>query len=308
MDSSTIITELKKIHFELDLEIQNLISLLHESSERKCEVFQLPRTLKDEEEKVLDHISVNHLSNDNAFGAALKFYQNFYLESPSYSSKSIGRLPGVISITTNHPRVLTQKLDQINDLKREFHSYSKKFKTPYHRHQVLHDKHNFPGLILTYLTRSISYHVGAVDSVSFSWVNKSNQSKITRDEAIEKLSRMQTQIPQGQLYDDVSWIDRVDQEKTKLLSLPQSSELRLYRPLKLKVITNLLLTKQFDDQPLKERKMQKEGNLPVILINSGNPVLHSLSHYDKNKIIKPGRIKSEPKLISKLLNLYQLTH
>jgi len=308
MDTSNLVNQLKSIHSHLENEVRILISLLESSSLEQATVFELPRTLKHEEEQIQTYIPVTSYQANEGLSRAFDFYRNFYLENPIYSSKSIGRLPGVICIQSHKPAELIQQLELINHLKHEFHEIAQLFKNTYHRHQVLHDGHNFPGLILTYVTRKISYYEGAVDSISFSWVNKSNHSKITRDEAIEKLRRSQTQLPQGQLYDDVSWFDRVEREISLIQSLPQSKELRIYRALKLKVITNLLLTKEYDEQLLKDRKIQKEGNLPLILINPGQCKVHNLKDYDVKKITKPGRVKSEPKLISKLISLYTPTN
>lgn len=307
METALQYTYFNNLLNQIETAIQQLCTMIKDSTVTQAYVYQIPRVLKENESIPYKHIPVTELTDQDAITEAIKAFKTLYLEDLAFSAKSIGRWPGVIAIHTSQPQLVIEQIHLINELKSTFQQQiNLQFDNNHTRYTFLHRPEHFPGLITTYVTRHIAYFDQQVQSVSFSWVNKKVRSKITLEEAIEKLKDMKGIFPEGQVTNDLDWDQRVNLEITRLQSLPADIDLRLYRKIKLKPLINVLFDQAFDDQPLKDRKRQREGHLPLILINPGEFKIGSLTDYPSTKSLRPGRIATEPELLSKMIPIYEV--
>lgn len=257
--------QIKNSYSEIEAGIRALIRFILKSEIKSCTVFSYPRVQKNNEHEEYTHIPVSRITGSEAISKTLTALGQFRGETLA-STKSVFRLPGVISILTDEPEKLIALLCSINESKARFCEVANQIPAD-DRFDVIHTV--IPRLIYLQLTRNLNWENGSLQSVNFTWGASSSIIKITREEIQERIANL--------LSEDKISYTQARSDLGEIQSLPKSAELRIKRKVKIRPLINL-------NRGLgqKQRYARKEGHLPLIVINSPEFKTGQLKDYDSS--------------------------
>lgn len=261
--------------------VSQLKTMLEQAPLAEARVFELPITAPGEESAPVSEIPVQVIEGAPALDLALRAYDNFYA-LPGQSTRTVYRLPGIISINPPAPSAFIKQIQSINQLKTDFLLLVRKLPDRKTRFEVVHRM--FPMMLTLQVTRQIQGYAEPMKSATFTWGKKTALRRVTRDEVIDMLYDMREQAPSN--IDPQTWYSMLDADIVRMQSLPADVQLRYRRELKVRPLCNLLL----DDG----RKWLREANLPILLIGPAEGMrLGYLAPYNAHSTApRPGR-KSE---------------
>ena len=249
--------------------------LLTQATPIQCLVYQIPRTVRENESQPVTDIKPTDLSGTEAFNAALYALTDWY-GHPQYSTKVVNRVPGALVLADADERQILERIADINRNKAAIEALIPGLGNRDDRFELLH--RHFPWLILAQLTRRLQVLPcsPSLQSCTFTWGIKTEIKKMTADQICEKLESFR-QRPRSTI-DDVPWDLKIDREIMSIRSLPSSAQLRSRRVLRVRPLANLRYH-AIDGEPAET--YMREAHTPILILNPNRPVkLGDLKNYD----------------------------
>jgi hypothetical protein len=126
--------------------------LLMQANPVQCRIYQIPRTVRENESQPVTDIHPTDLSGTEAFHAALHAMTDWY-GHPQYSTKVVNRVPGALVLTNVDESQVLDRMAEINRSKTTIESLIPSLGSRDDRFELLH--RHFPWLILAHLTRRL---------------------------------------------------------------------------------------------------------------------------------------------------------
>jgi DNA replication terminus site-binding protein len=249
--------------------------LLAQANTVQCGVYQIPRTVRENEHQPVTDIKPTALFGPEAFNAALHAITDWYGD-PQYSTKVVNRIPGALVLANVDERQVLGQIAEINRTKAAIESLIPSLGNRDDRFELLH--RHFPWLILAQLTRRLQVLPcsAPLQSCTFTWGIKTEIKKMTADQVCEKLESFR-QRPRSTI-DDLPWGVKIDREIMAIRSLPASAQLRSRRVLRVRPLANLRYH-AIDGAPAET--YLREAHTPILILNPSRPVkLGALKNYD----------------------------
>lgn len=267
--SNEYISKVRINYYHLLSHIESLIGYLKKHTDMQATVFQLPILTPDDVGQSNMHIPLTVRVGDPALDLALNHFTEHTLKD-NQAGVTANRLPGVINVKTQQPMAVIERINRINTLKDEFsvliRSYSKS-----EDEQFLLTKEAIPFAV----RKAICRHIHAIQqqeikSVRFSLSGRTSMSKTYKREYWIKKLEKSRQAKSGKINPD-DWNDLIDIEVERLNRLPESTLLRIERPLKKAPIVNVRL--------LNGTKTTIIAHSPVLIFN-GEGLIKPLADYE----------------------------
>lgn len=250
----------------------------------QAKVFALPPHDPDAETRNEVFIPTQHFSGHEALMAAIDAWGRLSA-FPGENTRLVFRLPGAIQVHSDDNDLLAGIVLQINADREEFKSLvtsAPALSHPEDRHEFLHSRSMFPGLMTLQLYRQIPLPSLEVRSVSFCWAHKNSQKNVTRDSLLRSIAHAQ-QCPPKSMIDPSDWIEQLEKEKELLASLPADAQLQIRRPLP--VQPQAWLTTAAGPKMV-------VASTPLLILSPNKIAMGELSDYDANNRRAPRRPKS----------------
>jgi DNA replication terminus site-binding protein len=275
--------------------------LLAQAALVRCCTYQIPRTVRENENQPVTDIKPTALFGTEAFDAALHAITDWYGD-PQYSTKVVNRIPGAVVVANVDERQVLDRISDINRSKATIESLIPSLGNRDDRFELLH--RHYPWLILAQLTRRLQVLPCSppLQSCTFTWGIKTEIKKMTADQVCERLESFR-QRPRSTI-DDVPWDIKIDQEIMSIRSLPASAQLRSRRILRVRPLANLRYY-ALDDEPAET--YMREAHTPILILNPSQPVkLGTLKNYDVQTRSGRQRLKDRGhyEKVSDLLPIY----
>ena len=275
--------------------------LLADAALVQCRVYQIPRTVRENESQPVTDINPAALSGTDAFNGALHALTDWYGD-PQYSTKVVNRIPGAMVLANVDESRVLDRISDINRSKAAIESLIPSLGNRDDRFELLH--RHFPWLILAQLTRRLQVLPCSppLQSCTFTWGIKTEIKKMTVDQVCERLESFR-QRPRSTI-DDVPWDIKIDREIMSIRSLPASAQLRSRRVLRVRPLANLRYH-GIDDEPAET--YMREAHTPILILNPSRPVkLGTLKNYDVQTRSGRQRLKDRGhyEKVSDLLPIY----
>jgi DNA replication terminus site-binding protein len=275
--------------------------LLMQANPVQCRIYQIPRTVRENESQPVTDIHPTDLSGTEAFHAALHAMTDWY-GHPQYSTKVVNRVPGALVLTNVDESQVLDRMAEINRSKTTIESLIPSLGSRDDRFELLH--RHFPWLILAQLTRRLQVLPCSppLQSCTFTWGIKTEIKKMTADQVCERLESFR-QRPRSTI-DDVPWDIKIDREIMAIRSLPASAQLRSRRVLRVRPLANLRY-RAIDGEPAKT--YMREAHTPILMLNPSRPIkLGVLKNYDVQTRSGRQRLKDRGhyEKVSDLLPIY----
>ncbi|HIF9093925.1 TPA: DNA replication terminus site-binding protein [Photobacterium damselae] len=291
---------LQHLKFQLDSEIDSLVSLLRQLELLECRVYTLPLVKSENTHNIENCVKVKTITGLDAFNLAINSYSKFEKDLGA-SGKRTYRLPGCIIVSgNNHEKIeLHRILETINSLKVQFRNEVQSIgSSRKDKFELIHD--TFKNLVTIQLYRGIPFTDKSVDRLNFSWSNKYITSKTSINEILALLQKQINHIPRRTNKED--WARLVQKEIEVIQQLPKETLLRIKRPTKPIIRSDMVcdnVTRQLVvNTPLIlfQNKIPAISDLQDYLIDQrrsfreditiyGNPILKRLHLYQKHPVI-----------------------
>lgn len=304
-------SSLRDVFHELRHTIDLLIEELANYELITASVYQLPVINRGEEEisSNPEFISVEPYSDTQAASvAAYQSYSDFWISSnPKISTRHPIRKPGALLYKKNKNNdQLRQLVNQSNLLKTDFESLVKQIPES-SRFNVLHEI--IPGLMTLHVYRKIFITEQKLQAIGFFWANKQSIVRVTKEQILKRLRESQRNPGRQFLnIDDLdAWVEAVEGEIKTVMSVSNTTELRIRRPIKVQPMMRLTFYKEsYQD---KAEIIQIPNPIPAIILCEENelPRLGNLKSYDRFNVIH--KKKPTPAKVNCLvprLHLYEL--
>lgn len=277
--------------------------LLVQATPIQSRIFQIPRTLREDESKPVDDIQPDRLSGEHAFNATLKALSDWYGD-PQYSTKVVNRTPGALVVANVDENKVLELVSEINRHKAAIEALVPKLGSRDDRFELLH--RHLPWLILTQLTRRLLVVPSSppLQSCTFTWGVKTEIKKMTVKEVCERLDGFRKR-PRPTLG-EVPWDVKVDREILAIQSLPASAELRWRRVLRVRPLANL---RYYSIDGESAETYLREAHTPILILNPARRVkLGTLGNYRVETGLRRARLKDKGqyKRVSDLMPIYLL--
>ncbi|MEH6356667.1 MAG: DNA replication terminus site-binding protein [Marinobacter sp.] len=275
--------------------------LLTQATPIQCRVYQIPRTVRENESQPVTDIKPTQLSGADAFNSALHALTDWYGD-PQYSTKVVNRVPGALVLANVNESQVLDQIAGINRSKAAIESLIPSLGNRDDRFELLH--RHFPWLILAQLTRRLQVLPCSppLQSCTFTWGIKTEIKKMTADQVCERLESFR-QRPRSTI-DDIPWDIKIDREIMSIRSLPGSAQLRSRRVLRVRPLANLRYH-AIDGEPAET--YMREAHTPILILNPSRPVkLGVLKSYDVQTRSGRQRLKDRGhyEKVSDLLPIY----
>ncbi|TMO62966.1 DNA replication terminus site-binding protein [Pseudoalteromonas aurantia] len=269
MSSSTNQFKLKA-HFDHLMELTSLFCVeLKQSDVISADYYQLPNITKESEEKAPEKIQVQKITGSKAIDKIALAYKDIFLDE-KISGKVLLRHPGIILIN-DETNTLQARLKEVNKAKEDFKNAILQIENNDARFEAVHSA--IPNLMTLAAYRKIHSELGEPYSVRFTWMTKHATRTLTKDAALEMLSKS-SNYNNPRMIDQESWLSLVQKEKVRVANLPEKSKLRIRRPTRVSPEVNVRFTA--------ENRYHVSAALPFILFNpSKNTKIGTLRHYEK---------------------------
>ncbi|MGO4998947.1 DNA replication terminus site-binding protein [Oceanisphaera sp. W20_SRM_FM3] len=231
--------------------------------------FALPAVAMGDEHEPVSQIQVSPLLGDEALAAALRSYQQWFIQ-PNHSAKASFRLPGYLLLPTHLKPQLAQHITQINHLKNQFKAEVQAAGSRDQKFALVHN--TLPGLITLQVYRHLVLLPQAAARLGFTWANKQIIQKIDKDALVAQL--MAARLLPPPLTDPQTWLQCVDREIYDVKRLPANTELRLRRPVKTHPMVNVRWQEE-----ITPRQQQVKAHLPLLLCQDDPPAITELADY-----------------------------
>lgn len=279
----------------------DLKHLLTQATQIQCRAYQVPRTLREDEGKPLDHAHPIPLSGEHAFNTALNAFTDWYGD-PAYSTKIVNRTPGALVMANVDETETLRLVSEINRIKATIETMTPELGSRDDRFDLLH--RHLPWLILTQLTRQLQVIPSSapLQSCRFTWGIKTEIKKVSIEQACAWLESRRKR-PRRTL-DEVPWDVKIDREILSIQSLPGSADLRWRRVLRVRPLANLRFY-SIDGEP--PETYLREAHTPILILNPARRVkMGVLREYSVAARLGRERSKDRGKYdrISDLLPLY----
>lgn len=275
--------------------------LLTQATPIQCRVYQISRTVRENESQPVTDIKPTALLGTEAFNAALHALTDWYGD-PQYSTKVVNRVPGALVLANVDESQILDRIAEINRSKTAIESLIPSLGNRDDRFELLH--RHFPWLILAQLTRRLQVLPCSppLQSCTFTWGIKTEIKKMTADQVCERLESFR-QRPRSTI-DDVPWDIKIDREIMSIRSLPASAQLRSRRVLRVRPLANLRYH-AIDGEPAET--YMREAHTPILILNPSRPIkLGVLKNYDVQTRSGRQRLKDRGhyERVSDLLPIY----
>jgi len=275
--------------------------LLTQATPIQCRVYQIPRTVRENESQPVTDIKPTALLGTEAFNAALHALTDWYGD-PQYSTKVVNRVPGALVLANVDESQVLDRIAEINRSKAAIESLIPGLGNRDDRFELLH--RHYPWLILAQLTRRLQVLPCSppLQSCTFTWGIKTEIKKMTADQVCERLESFR-QRPRSTI-DDVPWDIKIDREIMSIRSLPASAQLRSRRVLRVRPLANLRYH-AIDGEPAET--YMREAHTPILILNPSRPIkLGVLKNYDVQTRSGRQRLKDRGhyERVSDLLPIY----
>ena len=275
--------------------------LLAHATPIQCRVYQIPRTVRENESQPVTDIKPTALLGTEAFNAALHALTDWYGD-PQYSTKVVNRVPGALVLANVDESQVLDRIAEINRSKAAIESLIPGLGNRDDRFELLH--RHYPWLILAQLTRRLQVLPCSppLQSCTFTWGIKTEIKKMTADQVCERLESFR-QRPRSTI-DDVPWDIKIDREIMSIRSLPASAQLRSRRVLRVRPLANLRYH-AIDGEPAET--YMREAHTPILILNPSRPIkLGVLKNYDVQTRSGRQRLKDRGhyERVSDLLPIY----
>ncbi|UQG60609.1 DNA replication terminus site-binding protein [Marinobacter sp. M3C] len=275
--------------------------LLAHATPIQCRVYQIPRTVRENESQPVTDIKPTALLGTEAFNAALHALTDWYGD-PQYSTKVVNRVPGALVLANVDESQILDRIAEINRSKAAIESLIPGLGNRDDRFELLH--RHYPWLILAQLTRRLQVLPCSppLQSCTFTWGIKTEIKKMTADQVCERLESFR-QRPRSTI-DDVPWDIKIDREIMSIRSLPASAQLRSRRVLRVRPLANLRYH-AIDGEPAET--YMREAHTPILILNPSRPIkLGALKNYDVQTRSGRQRLKDRGhyERVSDLLPIY----
>ncbi|CAH9062571.1 DNA replication terminus site-binding protein [Pseudoalteromonas sp. CIP111854] len=232
--------------------------------------FQLPPINKDQEDKAPTNINVKKYKGDEALNKIVSAYKDLFIEDKA-SSKVMMRHPGLLTINDFNNQLIN-RLKCVNEEKQKFKQLILEIPNNDARFEAVHSA--IPSLITLASYRKIHSESTVPYSVRFTWMTKHATRTLSKDAALEMLSRS-SNYSNPRMIDQQSWQALVEKEKIRVSSLNEKSKLRIRRPTRVSPEVNVRFTAQ--------KRYHVSAALPFILFNPHPETkLGDLPNYEKN--------------------------
>jgi DNA replication terminus site-binding protein len=214
-----------------------------------------------------------------ALDQALAGFARFHT-GEGLSTRVVWRLPGVVAISGDPAPALLTLVAEVNDHKRRFHEIANSVADEHERYDLIH--HAFPGMVYLQVIRHIKVLEGPVQSVTFSWGRKSGSEQISlasADAKLEYASRHPS--PEALRRTGLSagaYQRRITRERDYLATLPEDTPIRWRRRLRIRPLVNVRYP-----QDVTPRVIQREANMPLLLVNAPDVRIRPMPVYDAGK-------------------------
>ncbi|MEF1218169.1 DNA replication terminus site-binding protein, partial [Photobacterium damselae] len=158
---------LQHLKFQLDSEIDSLVSLLRQLELLECRVYTLPLVKSENTHSIENCVKVKTITGLDAFNLAINSYSKFEKDLGA-SGKRTYRLPGCIIVSgNNHEKIeLHRILETINSLKVQFRNEVQSIgSSRKDKFELIHD--TFKNLVTIQLYRGIPFTDKSVDRLNF---------------------------------------------------------------------------------------------------------------------------------------------
>lgn len=288
---------------------QNLLDCLNnldEAIRQDCElmhavVYKLPKFTNDDIKEKITEIYVEKYEGAQALSMALSHLKLHKLDADR-SGRIIKRLPGVVLLQHPQPLSMHLLLNQINDLKQEFHALIIKH-YPDKNKRFLALKDLTPDLVKLMAIRDVLHTPQPLYSVGFTWKIRKAIKNMNKEDVMAMLKKTKEYYAKRQqlsLYNEV-----LEEEIAHISSYPASSMFFLERPIRVSPAMNLRYVKDgvpfFLQTPHKKPPVDMVAHSPLWIFN-GSPKIHPLKDYTIEHY-QPPELPTEP-LVLKRLNLY----
>ena len=275
--------------------------LLTQATPIQCRIYQIPRTVRENESQPVTDIKPTALLGTEAFNAALHALTDWYGD-PQYSTKVVNRVPGALVLANVDESQVLDRIAEINRSKAAIESLIPGLGNRDDRFELLH--RHYPWLILAQLTRRLQVLPCSppLQSCTFTWGIKTEIKKMTADQVCERLESFR-QRPRSTI-DDVPWDIKIDREIMSIRSLPASAQLRSRRVLRVRPLANLRYH-AIDGEPAET--YMREAHTPILILNPSRPIkLGALKNYDVQTRSGRQRLKDRGhyERVSDLLPIY----
>ncbi|ART83868.1 DNA replication terminus site-binding protein [Oceanisphaera profunda] len=257
---------------ELEQALNDLTHWLSQQAENgfvQASCFTLPAVAMGDEHEPVTQIPVSRITGDDALAAALSSYQQWFIQ-PHHSAKASFRLPGYLLLPTELKPQLQLYISQINDLKSQFKAQVQAAGSRDQKFALVHN--TLPGLITLQVYRHLVLLPHEASRLGFTWANKQIIQKIDKDVLLAQLMTARATPPP--LTDALTWQQCVDREIYDVKRLPNSTELRLRRPVKTHPMVNVRWQEE-----ISPRQQQVKAHLPLLLCQDEAPAITELADY-----------------------------
>ncbi|BBN83944.1 DNA replication terminus site-binding protein [Pseudoalteromonas sp. A25] len=245
------------IRSQFDLLFEQLSLFCEEISQAEiinATYFQLPEVTKELEDKAPTIIKVSKLQGEEAVSKIVSAYKDLYIDN-KVSSKVVQRHPGLLIINDTNGQLI-KRLNNVNEAKQKFKELILEIPNNDARFEAVHNA--IPSLITLATYRKIHSENAVPYSVRFTWMTKHATKTLTKDAALDLLSRS-SNYSNPRMIDQQSWQSLVEQEKIRVSSLRNESKLRIRRPTRVSPEVNVRFTAQ--------KRYHVSAALPFILFN-----------------------------------------
>ncbi|MBJ6137934.1 DNA replication terminus site-binding protein [Marinobacter litoralis] len=305
MDKKSLSAELHRVMDALNDSLNELRAELLACQLDACCAFKLPLVTPAEELGEPSRIESTPLRGQQAFTASLDSFTRFHT-GLGLSTRVVFRLPGAVAVSSLCPEHLINQVHDINQLKKTFNALAQTVPDPDERFDLIH--RNFPGVVFLQVIRELKIVSDPLRSVTFSWGHKPGSQRISIESADAKLEWAARHASKALLertgLSRQELLETVVRERAYLASLPSETFLRLRRELRVRPLANLLF-----ESGAAVSKAQRDGHLPLIIVNSPNVRLGDLKNYDAAKTRQRKR-RDDPRAcgtrISRVLPLFKI--
>lgn len=267
--SEDIKTQLRNTMVKLENQLEAFSSYLRSLDPALARVFILPFIPPGAENRSIERIEVNTVSDFSAFNMGMNIVNQLFAKT-GHSTKSALRMPGALCFKANYEqqRYAQHLADEINLTKDIFYQQVQTLDHPDNKFTVVHEL--FPMLITLNVYRTVKLFT-EIQSVSFGWARKDSIQYVDRGALIKRLSNSLANPPTSHEINPDDWTALVGEEIIAVMRLPKDAKLKIQRPIPVQPIARV---KQL-------RWQQVPCPTPLLILNRELPPnLNYLDDYD----------------------------
>lgn len=290
-----LIERLTSTFRELEQHLAGLRTQLGQLRLLSGRVFPLPEIEKSKEHAPLCAIEVTQSVGQEAHQAAVAHFTRLFIQQQSEktSTKAAVRLPGALCYSVNEEQhqQTSGLLARINRLKHSLeHIISVESELPSARRFEWVHRH-IPGLLTLNAYRAITL-LETPDTVRFGWANKQIVKNLSRQQVLEILEKSLNAGRAVPPWTKEQWAERIAQEIDDVQKLPESTRLKIKRPVKVQPVARAWYQAQ-------QKQVQYACPSPLIVLcrqESGEtpPDIGELLNYDAENIQHRYKPKAQP--------------